>query len=538
MVTALSAPQVVVPKAPDIPGQAVAVAPVALAVADLNGDGIPDLLYGFEYSSGVNQGPYSVVTRFVSGHGDGTFNSSPTFVSSFSSALVPTVTDLVVADFNGDGKLDILGSFPGGIGVALGNGNGTFQHPVIAPVPSNTPFAGPLLVGDFVGNGSPGFVVGGRFPVQASPPLLFAGNGDGTFRTGVLLSSQASLWAASFAADLNGDGLLDLFGASQYPNGIFLGSFLRTRGAPGDFVGSVSPHVQPVPAGTAVTFTISLSPLSGPNGDVSLTVAGLPPGATAMINPQVIPGASGSAVVTVSTSPRTQTGSYPLTIQATSGTVVHRTNVTIIVNATVGDFTGTFSSVRQSAVVGGAASYTFNLTPIGGFTGDVTLSVEGLPAGVTPGFNNNPITGGVGSSVLTLNASGSAAPGTYTFSMVGTSGTLVHKALLTLDVQASAGDFTGFISPTTDTISRGQSASYDVHVIPLQGFTGDVLLSVNGLPPGATAGFAPSTVAGGSGVSTLTISTTAGAPPGAYTITVSGTSGSLVHRGTTTLFVN
>jgi hypothetical protein len=71
----------------------------------------------------------------------------------------------------------------------------------------------------------------------------------------------------------------------------------------------------------------------------------------------------------------------------------------------------------------------------------------------------------------------------------------------------------------------------------LNGFTGAVALSIAGLPAGATASFAPSSIAG-SGTSTLTITTTVVTAAGIYPLTVTGTSGALVHTANASMTVN
>ena len=74
---------------------------------------------------------------------------------------------------------------------------------------------------------------------------------------------------------------------------------------------------------------------------------------------------------------------------------------------------------------GGTATYTVTITPSGGFSSTVQLSVSGLPSGTTGSFSPNPATT---SSVLTLNVSSSTAPGSYPFTVSGTSGSLTHTA--------------------------------------------------------------------------------------------------------------
>jgi hypothetical protein len=73
---------------------------------------------------------------------------------------------------------------------------------------------------------------------------------------------------------------------------------------------------------------------------------------------------------------------------------------------------------------------------LGGFTGNVTLSVSGLPSGVTGAFSPNPTTS---TSTLTLTASGSAATGTSTITVTGVSGSLTHTTTFQLTVTGAGG---------------------------------------------------------------------------------------------------
>lgn len=91
-------------------------------------------------------------------------------------------------------------------------------------------------------------------------------------------------------------------------------------------------------------------------------------------------------------------------------------------------------------------------------------------------------------------------------------------------------DFRLNATPRMPAVIQGGSASYDVALSPIRGFTGDVALSVvSGVPAAATATFTPSTVVGGSGSGALTISTSAATPPGNYSLVVNGISGILSH---------
>ncbi|HEY3716613.1 MAG TPA: hypothetical protein VGL39_18965 [Jatrophihabitantaceae bacterium] len=97
------------------------------------------------------------------------------------------------------------------------------------------------------------------------------------------------------------------------------------------------------------------------------------------------------------------------------------------------------------------------------------------------------------------------------------------------------------ISPAGQSVTRGQSASYTVSATSTGGFTGSVSLSAGGLPSGASAAFAPTSVTLSSGSTTtsaLTVTTTSTMPVGSYTLTVTGTSGKVSGSVNAGLTVN
>jgi hypothetical protein len=83
---------------------------------------------------------------------------------------------------------------------------------------------------------------------------------------------------------------------------------------------------------------------------------------------------------------------------------------------------------------GSSGTSTITITPADGFSGSVTLSVWGLPGGVTAEFNPNPATT---TSTLTLTASATAATGTVTVTIGGMSSTLTNTTTLSLTVSLS-----------------------------------------------------------------------------------------------------
>jgi hypothetical protein len=101
------------------------------------------------------------------------------------------------------------------------------------------------------------------------------------------------------------------------------------------------------------------------------------------------------------------------------------------------DFLFSFLGGSSEIIIpGNGAAFTFQVLPLRGFTGSVTLSVGGLPSGSTYKFSVNPITGGSGTSQINITIPGTTPLGNYPLTFTGTSGSLVHSLAGTLVVQA------------------------------------------------------------------------------------------------------
>ena len=110
--------------------------PLSAAAGDVNGDGKPDLIVAFNSSDRTQPGGVAVLL----GKGDGTFQA-PVNIT-LAGPLVQQATGsaasavLTLGDLNGDGKLDVVTAFQGSlsnqVAVLLGNGNGTFQAPLLS----------------------------------------------------------------------------------------------------------------------------------------------------------------------------------------------------------------------------------------------------------------------------------------------------------------------------------------------------------------------------------------------------------------------
>jgi hypothetical protein len=149
--------------------------PTGLAVADFNGDGIPDVAVVNEFTSPMSPG----ISVYL-GNGDGTFKPP---IHLFPDADLSSAT-IVAADLNSDGKPDLcVGDQSGNLWVLLGNGDGTFQAPVSSSMGPGSPTAVYMAAGDFNGDGKPD--IAATVALQGDPEdgavLVLLGNGDGTF---------------------------------------------------------------------------------------------------------------------------------------------------------------------------------------------------------------------------------------------------------------------------------------------------------------------------------------------------------------------
>ncbi len=302
-----------------------------------------------------------------------------------------------------------------------------------------------------------------------------------------------------------------------------LGQFLGN--APPDFTLAASPASQTVAPGSPTSYSVTITPKGTFAGNVNLSVSGLPTGATGSFAPNP---ATSSSTLSVTTGAATPIGAYTLTITGVSGTLTHTSTVTLVVATP--DFALSASPASQTVLQGGSTNYNTVISPISGFSGQVTLSVTGLPSGAGGTFAPNPATS---SSTLTVTTGAATPLGTYTLTITGVSGTLTHTTTATLVV--STPDFALSASPASQTTTQGGSTTYGTTITPMLGFGGQVTLSVTGLPTGATGSFSPNPATTSS---TLSVTTSASTPTGTSTLTITGVSGALTHATTVSLTVN
>ncbi len=208
---------------------AVGTGPVSVAAGDFNGDGIADL-------SVANSGSNNV--SVLLGSGDGTFKPAVNYDAGVSPNRV------VVADINGDGKLDIAVlvnvnldiSAPGAVSMLLGNGDGTFQPPIVVTLTlAQNPFALVDVNGDKKADLIINLIDSGDDPAGVTIAL---GNGDGTFQASTTIPNASGV---SLVADLNGDDRPDL--------AVNAAAYFQLMYGKGDGTFSVGPQLSPSDGG-------------------------------------------------------------------------------------------------------------------------------------------------------------------------------------------------------------------------------------------------------------------------------------------------
>ncbi|HET8888291.1 MAG TPA: protease pro-enzyme activation domain-containing protein [Candidatus Angelobacter sp.] len=383
----------------------------------------------------------------------------------------------------------------------------------------------------------------GSYSVALTVSSGFVGNVNFSV-SGLPVSSSAVFNPASLSA--SGTTTLTISTSTSTPFGTYPLTITASNGVDtrtasvtllvdpiGDFGLTISPSSQTVNQGQNIGYGVTVSASGGFTALVNLSVSGIPTGATATLSPSSVQG-SGLASLGIVPGANTPGGTYTITVTGTTGPLVHTAAATLVI--LVPDFTFTASPASRTILVGQSTSFTATFTPINSYAGTVSFSVSGLPAGAVPTFIPASLSS-AGTTSLSITTNNTTPPGVYPLTITASDGALTHTASVSLEVDAvPAADFT-ISAPATITVKRNSTGSETVTIGAVNGFTGVVSLSASNLPPLVTASFAPTSVTG-SGTSTLTFTVDHRATQGVYNITVTGTSGLLVHSTSVTLTVN
>ncbi len=342
-------------------------------IADVNKDGDPDLFV----LSGLSGNSQSFTLQVYVSKGDGTFNT-PKTVSGVTPAGIAYGTQsapIELADMNDDGSLDLvaLQEDPNTqnleIAIALGNGDGTFKSPATTTYSSQYITGTGVAVADFNGDGKLDVATAG-FLGPSQSGIAF-GNGDGTLQTSnvssviaPLQSFYLNLSGPAIALDLNGDGKPDILAGNVV---------LLNQGASNTAAASsttLSTSASSITAGQNVTLTATVTGPVGtatkPTGTAAFLLGATTLG-TGMLNASGV-ATFNTASLPVGTDKLTATYEGSTSFAPSTSTPV---NVTVTAQATAaapiftpgaGTYTSTQTVTITDATTGATIYYTTNGT--------------------------------------------------------------------------------------------------------------------------------------------------------------------------------
>ena len=199
------------------------------------------------------------------------------------------------------------------------------------------------------------------------------------------------------------------------------------------------------------------------------------------------------------------------------------------------DFSLSVSPASQTVTPGQTTGgYTVSASGMNGWSNTVTYTVTGLPAGALANVNAN---------VITVSTTNTVLGGSYSFTISGTDGSLTHTTSATLVVSAPAAPtFSISIPSNSQSVKRPSSgstlATYSVAVSSSSGYGGTVMLTASGDTTGINTSIGPTSLPGGNGSATLTVTVTSSAKKGARSLTVTGTDGNATKSVSATVHIN
>ena len=290
--------------------------------------------------------------------------------------------------------------------------------------------------------------------------------------------------------------------------------------------------------GKTVTFTVAATESGSAKNVVALT-AKTPAGVTASISSaSIVPGTAATVTLTVGSTATAGAQSVAITGSDSSGTQTLTFTLTVTA-PTPPALTVTAASSSVSVAAGKTVTDLLTLAGNAAYSGPVSLSVSGLPTGVTAAWTSNPVTlaAEAGTSTLTLLAASSAKVGSATITITASGDEVTATKQITLQVTQAPG-LALSLSASALTMTHSGTGSFTVSVTELGGLDVPTTLTLSGLPAWVTP--ALTNVSAGaagseSGLITLTGSAKAAVSTSTLKIGLSGVSNGVTYSATQTL---
>jgi uncharacterized membrane protein len=314
-----------------------------------------------------------------------------------------------------------------------------------------------------------------------------------------------------------------------------------------DFIIAAFPSSISIQAGASGTLTIVIISVRDFSQSVSITATCEPSqGITLSLNPLDLtpePNNFKTSILTIEVNSAASLGEYKITVAGISGSLTHNVIIPLTVTGPplppFPDFSVAAFPTSLEVKQGEQDAASIIVTSLKGFSQPVSLEATSV-AGVNLAFNPLQITpppNGVAASILTVYVDVTVAPDEYSITVTGTSGSLQHNVNIALKVVAAPvppiPDFKVAAFPSSLSIQAGDSCTSTIVVLSLSGFDQSVNLMAACEPSkGVTLSLNPTTVVSQPNdfaTSTLTVKVDSTAALGAYKITVTGTSGGLIH---------
>ena len=234
-----------------------------------------------------------------------------------------------------------------------------------------------------------------------------------------------------------------------------------------DFALSESASAGSSQTGGTAKFTVSVTESGSGKSAVVLTAKSAT-GVTVAISPaSITPGTT--ATITLSVGSTAAAGAQTITVTGTDATGTQTVNYALTVSAPP-TLTLSEGSSAVTLAQGASGPVSFAVGTGGSFTGNVSLSLSGLPSGVTATWSANPVSpaSGLGSATLTLAAGASTAVGSSTLTVTAAGDGLTATSKVTLQV-TQAPNFTLAASPAAISMQSLGTATVTVTATPAGG---------------------------------------------------------------------